>query len=113
MAVTIEMVEPATLRQWMADGLALVVDVREPQERAAEHIEGSVSAPLSQFDGTALRAQEGQLLVLHCRSGVRCGMAAERLEAAGHDGKIHRLRGGLLAWKEAGLPTRSDDGGRY
>ncbi len=107
MTVTIEMVEPATLRQWIADGSAYVVDVREPQEWAAEHIEGSVSAPLSQFDGTALTPPQGQRLVLHCRSGVRCGMAAERLEAAGHDGKIHRLRGGLLAWQEAGLPTRS------
>lgn len=109
MAVTIEMVEPATVQQWIAEGSALVLDVREPAERTAEHIEGSVSAPLSQFDGATVTPPQDRKLVLHCRSGVRCGMAAAQLEAAGYAGKIHRLHGGLLAWKEAGLPTRSGD----
>ncbi len=111
MAVTVEMVEPATLRQWIAEGSARVIDVREPPERAAESIDGTEPGPLSQFDGSGIAVPPGQRLVLHCRSGVRCGMAAERLAAAGYDGIVHRLRGGLLAWKEAGLPTNSGDSG--
>ena len=110
MTVIIEMVEPAILQQWMAEGSAHVIDVREPPERAVEVIAGTLAAPLSQFDGYGLTTPSGKKLVIHCQSGVRCGMAAERLEAGGFEGEIYRLRGGLLAWKEAGLPTQAGDG---
>ena len=106
MTATIEMIEPSVLQQWIAEGSAHVVDVREPPERAAEHIDGTSAAPLSVFDGNVLAAPPGKKLVFHCRSGVRCGKAAEQLEAAGYEGVIYRLRGGMLAWKEAGLPTQ-------
>ncbi|MHA1571490.1 MAG: rhodanese-like domain-containing protein [Alphaproteobacteria bacterium] len=110
MTVTIEMVEPAILKQWIAEGSAHVIDVREPPERAAESIDGTIAGPLSQFDGLGLAMPPGKKLVFHCRSGVRCGKAAEQLEATGFEGTIYRLRGGLLAWKEAGLPTQAGDG---
>lgn len=110
MTATIEMVEAAILQQWIAEGSAHVIDVREPPERAAESIVGTIAAPLSRFDGHGLAAPPGKKLVFHCRSGVRCGKAAEQLEAAGYEGVVYRLRGGMLAWKEAGLPTQVGGG---
>ena len=107
MALVIEMVDPETVKDWLTSGSAHVIDVREPQERSDERIEGTEANPLSQFDVAAVTVPEGKKLVFHCRSGVRCGKAAERLEAAGYEGTVYRLRGGVLGWKEAGLPTIS------
>lgn len=103
----VRIVPAAQVRQWLESGEAVLVDVREPNEFAAERIPGSVNLPLSVFDPARLPpVPEGKKLVLHCRSGSRCGMAAARLVASGHTGEINRLEGGLFGWKAAGGPTQ-------
>jgi len=103
----VHMVSAAQVRQWLEAKQAVLVDVREPNEVAAEAIPGSVSRPLSSFDPAALPAvPAGHRLVIHCRSGQRCGMAAMRLVQAGYTGEIHRMEGGIMGWKMAGGPTR-------
>ncbi len=52
-------VTPELAEQWVRDEGALVVDVREDYEYAAENIDGSFLAPLSEFDPDALRAEHG------------------------------------------------------
>jgi len=106
-AAPIQEVDPATLKTWLDDGRALVVDVREADEHARERIAGSRLMPLSGFDPREVPASNGQKVVLHCRGGRRSADAAGRLIAAGHAGAIH-LRGGLEAWKAAGLPLESN-----
>lgn len=98
-------VAPAELKQWLDAGTAIVVDVREPDEFAAERIEGALSRPLSSFDPAQLPADSGKTLVLHCRSGTRSSEAAQRLFAAGCD-EVCQLKGGLKAWAAAGLPLK-------
>jgi len=100
----ISMVDPATVATWLKTGEAVVVDVREPNEQAAEHIVGSVLNPLSQFDPAAVDTSAAHL-VFHCQRGIRCGRAAEIMRAAGYTGPINRLEGGLLAWKADGRPV--------
>ena len=98
---------PATIHDWMVRGEAVLVDVREPQEWAQARIPGAVLLPLSGFDPALVEVPPGKKLVFHCRSGVRCGAAAELLVASGlapKDAPIHRLGGGILAWAQAGLP---------
>ena len=101
------MVDAATVADWLANGSAALVDVREPQEVAQMRIAGSVSVPLSEFDADAALATVGpdgaKRLVFQCLSGQRCGVAAERLIEAGYEGTVYRLEGGLKAWNEAGL----------
>ncbi|GAB4191953.1 MAG: rhodanese-like domain-containing protein [Thalassobaculales bacterium] len=99
------MIDPDTLEAWLAEGSATVYDVREEHEWAAERIPGTRLLPLSRFDPAAAVAAPGSRLVFHCRSGVRCGQAAQLMRAAGHDGTINRLAGGILGWKQAGKPT--------
>jgi rhodanese-related sulfurtransferase len=90
----------------LTDEGAVLVDVREPDEHARERIRGARLAPLSHFPANLVR-QEGQPVVFHCRSGSRTTAASEQLaEAAGGDGYI--LRGGITAWKAAGLPVLRD-----
>jgi rhodanese-related sulfurtransferase len=99
---SVEFIEPETLRAWIETGEAVIVDVREPHEYAQAHIEGSMLIPLSTFDPTALPAHDGKKLVIHCASGVRCGVASQCLLASGFTGHIHRLAGGIQAWYHGG-----------
>ncbi len=101
---TVAFVDPETLRGWIEAGEAVVVDVREPHEYAMAHIEGTALIPLSAFDLAAIPAHDGKKLVIHCASGVRCGMASQQLLASGYTGQIHRLAGGIEAWYHAGGP---------
>ncbi len=100
---TIHMASPEDVMQWVAEGTAVIVDVREPGEYAQAHIPGSTLVPLSRFDPAAVPAVgPDQHLVIHCASGMRCAPASFALKAAGYSGDIHRLEGGIMAWYRAG-----------
>jgi rhodanese-related sulfurtransferase len=102
----IQMIDPATVRRWVEAGEVLLIDVRERDEFAAERIAGSINMPLSSFDPALVPVPEsGKRLVIHCRSGVRCGTASGYLAQAGYGGDIHRMQGGILGWKAVGGPT--------
>jgi len=104
----VQVIDPAIIRQWWEAGSVVLVDVREPNECAVERIEGALNLPLSSFNPARMPAVEaGKHLVIHCRSGVRCGTATGQLLAAGYDGEIIRMRGGIIGWKACGGPTRS------
>ena len=87
----------------------VLVDVREPGERAIVSIPGAVAVPRAAFDDGEAFAELpfDRPVVLHCRSGVRSATALELLLAAGHPDARH-LEGGVLAWVEQvdpSLPT--------
>ena len=46
-------------------------------------------------------------VAVYCRSGVRGQRASRILSHRGY--VVSHLRGGMLAWKERGLPTRGED----
>jgi len=102
----IKFLEPADVQAKLADGTAYLIDVREPNEYTEAHIAGATLMPLSQFDPAAVAPPPGKTLIIHCRSGRRCGLAAEQLITSGYRGEIHRMTGGLLAWVDAGLPVQ-------
>lgn len=99
--------DPAEVLVKINDGSAYIIDVREPHEYEEAHITGVTLMPLSQFDPSTVSPPEDKTLIFHCRSGRRCGMAAERLIDAGYTGKIYRLAGGLLAWTADELPVET------
>lgn len=96
------MIDAATLSGWLKSGDADLYDVREQPEFTAERIPGSTLIPLSAFDPSGVDTNSSRHLVIHCKSGVRCGMATEIMRAAGFEGPIYRLEGGILAWKASG-----------
>jgi rhodanese-related sulfurtransferase len=102
MSQQIKTVDAATLQAWMAEGRAVVVDVREAEEWRGGHIPGAVSLPLSAFDPAKVPAEAGKHLVFHCQLGRRCGPASEMMVRAGYKGEINRLAGGFKSWREAG-----------
>jgi rhodanese-related sulfurtransferase len=89
----------------MDAGQILLVDVREPDELAAEGIPGAAEMPLSAFDPGALPDPGSKQLVFSCRSGNRSIRASLIAQAAGLPYNAH-MAGGIRAWKEAGFKTR-------
>jgi rhodanese-related sulfurtransferase len=96
--------DPDEVRQRLARLEITLVDVREAGEYAREHIQGAVLFPLSTFDPAKLPGGDPRRVVFHCATGKRSAAAVARCLAAGVAANKH-MRGGLAAWKAAGLPT--------
>ena len=96
------------IKKWRDKNEAVIVDVREPNEWQEAHIPGAILMPLSGFDPAEIPDPKGKHLVFHCRSGRRCGLAAEKAVAAGYKGVIKRMEGGFLAWDAAGFDREPD-----
>lgn len=93
-----------TVKQGLADGSILVIDVREAHEFEAGHIPGAVSHPLSEFDPAALAElvrTDGRRPVLSCAAGVRSANALVAAQRAGLNLYEH-YRGGFKDWYAAG-----------
>jgi rhodanese-related sulfurtransferase len=97
---------PEDVSKGIAEGRYLLVDVREPNEVAVEAYPSGVVVPLSTFDPEAIPDPQGKQVVFACRSGKRSVTASLAAQAAGLGHDKH-LAGGMLAWKAAGLPTRT------
>jgi rhodanese-related sulfurtransferase len=97
---------PEEVSKGMAEGRYLLVDVREPNEVAVDAYPDAVIVPLSSFDPRDIPDPHGKLVVFACRSGKRSVTASLAAQAGGLAYDKH-LAGGMLAWKAAGLPTRT------
>jgi len=84
---------------------AVLIDVREAHEHAAEHIPGARHHALSRIDPTHPIAAGDTVLIFHCKSGGRTNLNAGRLAAAAGKCEAYVLGGGIEAWRRAGLPT--------
>ncbi|WP_417482729.1 rhodanese-like domain-containing protein [Maricaulis sp.] len=100
--------DPKTAVEAMQSNKAILIDVREPREYASERIHGALLFPLSTFDPAALPVDKTREVIFHCGSGKRSADAVARCEAAGVPITTH-VRGGLMAWKQAGLATIAID----
>lgn len=108
MTTTIKGVDAATVRTWMDSGDAVLVDIREDEEVADERIPEAHHVALSGFDPDLLPDHDGRILVYHCASGRRTENFGPQLMAAAPGARaVYHLEGGIFAWREAGLGTRS------
>jgi rhodanese-related sulfurtransferase len=101
---TMQDVEATMLKVWLERGEALLIDVREPSEYAAEHIPDARLLPLSTFDPARVPQEAGKKVVLHCVMGMRSAQAGQKLLDAGFT-TVYNFRGGVQAWKDAGYAT--------
>ncbi|MBP6012105.1 MAG: rhodanese-like domain-containing protein [Alphaproteobacteria bacterium] len=102
--------EAEEVRKGLADRTIVLIDVREPQEFAAERIHGALLFPLSTFDAYALPEAHKRKIVFQCGSGKRSATAVAQCAAAGLAHNAH-LSGGIAAWKQAGFATVAIDPG--
>ena len=91
-------------------GNSVIIDVREKDEFASEHIEHSINIPLSMFNSMAPgifnQLTEKQIIIM-CRSGVRSAQAQTMALGLGfNDAHSYEIYpGGILRWKQEGKPV--------
>ncbi len=83
---------------------AVLIDIRESDEFAREHIPGAQHLPLSGFDAADFPGAQDKIAIFHCASGTRTAEAAPRILEAGF-ATACQLEGGLTGWKAAGMTT--------
>jgi rhodanese-related sulfurtransferase len=96
--MSLPIITPDEARRRLADGSAILVDIREPMEHAREAIPGARLHPLSTLDVQALSAMGGRnaaALIFHCQSGMRTADNADRLPVCGVP-EAYILQGGAL-----------------
>ncbi len=97
----------------------LIVDVREPAEFDAMHIDGSISVPRGILESACewdyeetipdlVRARDREVVVV-CRSGYRSVLAAHSMQVLGYRNVVS-LTTGLRGWKDYEQPL-VDKGG--
>ena len=98
--------EPEEVARGIREGRMLLVDVREPNETMVESYPDAVVVPLSSFDPAGIPDPAGKEVVFACRSGKRSVTASLAAQEKGYRYDAH-LAGGIIAWKAAGLPTKT------
>lgn len=101
----VEQVEAHEALQLMQDG-AVMVDVREPQERAAGRIPGTLALPMSRFEQEWQDLPRDRPLIMQCASGLRSHHAARLLTQEGLD--ACNLAHGIVGWYRMGQPIDTD-----
>jgi rhodanese-related sulfurtransferase len=102
-------IDTVRLAEWMQGDPALqVIDVREPYEREAGHIEASRHLELTKLTAEAASIDRARPVVFYCRVGARSAMAAEAFRTSGYE--AYSLDGGLVRWAEQGRPMSPEDG---
>ena len=87
---------------------AQLVDVREPYEHAAGHIEGARHIELERLASQAETLDRTRPVIFYCRLGARSGMAANAFRRAGYE--AHSMVGGLERWHAEGRPIVPEGG---
>lgn len=91
-------IAPVALKALIATSAKFVlVDVRQPDEFAAGHIDGAVAMPLDTIQTAYKTLPKGVKLVVYCRSGHRSAKAVSFLVSHGYENSVS-LDGGITAW---------------
>jgi len=85
---------------------ALVLDVREADEFAQGHLQGARHVPLSQLSARLKELEKfrDKPVLVVCQRGKRANAAAKLLKAQNFT-TLNVLKGGMLAWTDAKMPS--------
>lgn len=104
--MTIATLTPAEARVQIAQG-ARLIDIRDADEYAREHIPDAELVPLATMNGGAtLNARAGERVIFHCQAGSRTQNNAIRLAAAAAPAQVSLLAGGFRHGKPRGSRLR-------
>ena len=94
-------IRPADLtRMQKTGGDFTLLDVRTPQENAAQAIDGSYLIPLQELGHRMDELPKDKEIVVYCRIGNRSAYACAYLARMGY--KVKNLEGGISLWNMAG-----------
>ncbi|NCN43045.1 MAG: rhodanese-like domain-containing protein [Piscirickettsiaceae bacterium CG_4_9_14_3_um_filter_43_564] len=84
---------------------AWVLDVRTDAEYKSGFIGEAVNLTPSEVSSQleSLKSHQAENVLVYCQSGARSASVAKQLVKAGFT-KVHNLSGGVMSWRNAGLP---------
>ncbi len=89
--------EPERVAELLAEDPGLqLIDVREPAEHEAGHIDGTRLIRLVELTSQADSIERERPVVFYCRVGARSEMAAQAFRSAGFE--AYSMAGGLVRW---------------
>jgi phage shock protein E len=93
------------------DASLIVLDVRTPEEFAAEHVPGAINIPYTHLPASISQLPDavGKDIVIYCEVGVRAERAASRFRENGFKRLLH-LDGDMRTWREKRLPVEKQSG---
>lgn len=87
---------------------AVLLDVREPDEWVAGHVEGAIHIPMTELPAMLDRLDHDDDIVVVCKVGGRSARVTAWLNQQGF--RASNLDGGLVAWAGAGRALVSESG---
>ncbi len=94
----------------IADPDVVLLDVRTAKEFGEGHLQSALNIDVTE-DGFVEKAKPvlpaDKTIAVYCRSGKRSALAAGALTKEGY--KVVNLKGGIIAWKEAGMPVVTEN----
>ena len=94
----------------ITDPDVILLDVRTTKEFDEGHLQNALNIDVTEdgfVENAKLVLPADKTIAVYCRSGKRSTLAAGALTKEGY--KVVNLKGGIVAWKEAGLPVVIDD----
>jgi phage shock protein E len=81
----VRQISSADALEFLKNG-AMVIDVRSAAEFKSGHLPQALNLPLDELEALLLRSvkDKNQVLLLHCQSGMRSGVAKTRLKGLGY-----------------------------
>jgi rhodanese-related sulfurtransferase len=102
-----EAVDAAGLMERLADGSAVVLDVRPEEEYQAGHVPGALSVPVDSLEALQGLPKDKEV-VAYCR-GPYCVFSDEAVRVLSARGyRASRLTEGFPEWQAAGYPVESE-----
>ncbi|HVA67425.1 MAG TPA: rhodanese-like domain-containing protein [Elusimicrobiota bacterium] len=96
---------PHQLKKDWDDGKVVILDVRDPQSYAAEHIAGAKNVPLTELQKHFATLPKNKTLVTYCWT-ITCALAPKAALALAQKGfNVQELSGGIAEWKTNSFPT--------
>ena len=94
----------------IADPDVVLLDVRTAEEYNEGHLQDALNIDVKEggfVEKTKSVLPVGKTIAVYCRSGKRSALAAGALAKEGY--KVVNLSGGILAWKEEGMPIVTEN----
>lgn len=101
---SLRQISPHEAEQLLREQGAYLLDVRGADEYHDRHIPGAHLIPMGRVLNCLSQLPRDLLLIVQCGSGVRSQVVASLLQRRGF-ANVSNLKGGIEAWKTAGLPT--------
>lgn len=92
----------AEAEKLIATNEALIIDVRNPDEYANEHIPFACSIPMeiAKDKIKLIKEKSNKKIILQCKSGDRAKIVCEQLTEISDESDFYILAGGLDSWKK-------------